>query len=235
MPPHRLLTVLAVSVVGLVLGSAALAHGTARTEDQTLTGTLRTWHGDTLDAPVAVGAGIDPGISPLVPLAGAEPTVHKLAGKRVTAKGRFERGAFAAGGGVQAAGGSVVAATTGAKTVGVILFNFTNNSTTQPWTHATVRGVLFDSANSVDAYYREASWRPAVDLGRRARLVHDPGRQRRLRLHGLGDQGAHRGTERGCQPLAPTSTSSMRSPARRVAAGPGSRTSRLREAGSTAR
>ena len=64
---------------------------------------------------------------------------------------------FAAGGGVQAAGGSTAAATTGAKTVGVILFNFTNN-VSQPWTHATVRGVLFDNANSVDAYYREASW-----------------------------------------------------------------------------
>ena len=157
MPPHRLLTVLAVSVVGLVLGSAALAHGTAQTKDKTLAGTLRTWHGDTLDAPVSLGAGIDPGIASLVPLTAAGPSVQKLAGKRVTAKGQYQRGAFAAGGGVQASGGTTATATTGAKTVGVILFNFTNNAS-QPWTHDTVRGVLFDNTNSVDAYYREASW-----------------------------------------------------------------------------
>ena len=80
MPPHRLLTVLGITLAAFVTTSVALAHTAARGPEQTLTGTLRTWHGDTLDAPVSVGAGIDPGIAPLVSLAGNGPAVQKLAG-----------------------------------------------------------------------------------------------------------------------------------------------------------
>jgi hypothetical protein len=125
---------------------------------ETLEGTLRTWHGDTFTTPVAVGAGIDTTVAGVVPLEAADPGVHALAGKRVRARGqRRADGVFAANGGVQAAGEGLAAAATGTKSVAVLLFNFSNN-TAQPWTPSAVRGVVFDNTNSVDEYYRDASY-----------------------------------------------------------------------------
>jgi len=124
---------------------------------ETIEGTLRTWHGDTFTTPVGVGAGVDTTIAGLVPLEQADASVHALAGKKVRAHGQRRNGVFAATGGVQAAGGPTVAAATGTKSVAVLLFNFPNN-TSQPWTTSSVRGVVFDNANSVDEYFRDASY-----------------------------------------------------------------------------
>lgn len=51
---------------------------------------------------------------------------------------------------------SAVAAVTGPKTVAVLQFNFSND-TSQPWTNAYAQGVVFDNANSVASFYRESS------------------------------------------------------------------------------
>ncbi|MBM2822070.1 MAG: hypothetical protein HW413_816 [Thermoleophilia bacterium] len=125
---------------------------------ETLDGTLRTWHGDTFTTPVGVGAGVDTTVAGVVPLETADASVHALAGKRVRARGQWRaNGVFAANEGVQAAGEVVAAAATGTKSVAVLLFNF-SNSTAQPWTPTAVRGVVFDNTNSVDEYYRDASY-----------------------------------------------------------------------------
>jgi len=123
----------------------------------TIEGTLRTWHGDTFTVPVGVGAGVDTTIAGLVPLAQADSSVLALAGQRVRAQGEHRNGVFAASGGVQPTAGSTLAAATGSKSVAVLLFNFPNN-TSQPWTTSTVRGVVFDNANSVNAYFQDASY-----------------------------------------------------------------------------
>lgn len=134
--------------IGLAVGKPA----------ETLEGTLRTWHGDTFTVPVGVGAGIDTTVAGVVSLETADASVHALAGKKVRAQGqRRANGVFAANGGLQAAGGTTAAAATGTKTVAVLLFNFSND-TSQPWTSSAVRGVVFDNANSVDEYYRDASY-----------------------------------------------------------------------------
>jgi len=145
------LLALALPLVGAPIGLAVAGP------QETLEGTLRTWHGDTFTTPVAVGAGVDTTIAGIVPLQRADASVHALAGKKVRAQGRRQNGVFAATGGVQAAGGDVAAAATGTKSVAVLLFNFPNDMS-QPWTTSSVRGVVFDNANSVDEYFRDASY-----------------------------------------------------------------------------
>ena len=83
--------------------------------------------------------------------------MQALAGRQVRAHGERRNGAFAATGGVQATTQAVAAAVTGPKSVAVLLFNFSNNLA-QPWTPAAVQGVVFDNANSVDEYLRDASY-----------------------------------------------------------------------------
>ena len=146
----------ALLALGLPLLGAPIGLAVAGPQE-TLDGTLRTWHGDTFTTPVGVGAGVDTTIAGIVPLQQADASVHALAGKRVRAQGRRQNGVFAATGGVQPAGGDVVAAATGTKSVAVLLFNFSNN-TSQPWTTSSVRGVVFDNSNSVDEYFRDASY-----------------------------------------------------------------------------
>lgn len=146
--------VLALFALPLVCAPLGLAVGKPA---QTLEGTLRVWHGDTPTKPVGVGAGIDTGIAGLVPLEQADASVQALAGRKVRATGERRGAVFAAGGGVQAAGDATTASVTGTKTVAVVLFNFPND-TRQPWTHDTVRGVVFDNTNSVDEYLRDASY-----------------------------------------------------------------------------
>lgn len=124
---------------------------------ETIEGTLRTWHGDTFGVPVGRGAGIDTTIAGIVELEQPNQAVHALAGHRVRARGERRNGLFAATGGVQAAGDATAAAVTGTKSVAVLLFNFSND-TAQPWTTSAVRGVVFDDANSVDEYMRDASY-----------------------------------------------------------------------------
>ncbi len=125
---------------------------------ETLDGTLLTWHGDTFTTPVGVGAGVDTTVAGLVPLDAADAAVHALAGKRVRARGhRRADGVFVASDGVQASGEGAAVAVTGTKTVAVVLMNFSND-TAQPWTSSTVRGVVFDNTNSVDAFFQDASY-----------------------------------------------------------------------------
>jgi chitodextrinase len=120
-------------------------------------GTLRTWHGDTSTAAVDVGAGVDTTIAGIVPVADADASVQALAGRRVRATADGQGGALIVNGPVEPVGEAVPLAALGTKTVAVLLFNFSNNAS-QPWTPATVRGVVFDNANSVDEYYRDASY-----------------------------------------------------------------------------
>jgi len=82
----------------------------------------------------------------------------KLAGKKVKFWGKFEDGIFVPAGGAKAAQPEgTAAAVTGTKQVAVVMFNFSNN-TSQPWSQSFVRGVVFDNANSVNAYYQDASY-----------------------------------------------------------------------------
>ena len=151
---RRRTLVLVLLAVPLVCAPIGLAVGKP---SETLEGTLRTWHGDTFTTPVGVGAGVDTTVAGVVPLETADASVHALAGKKVRARGERRNGVFAATGGVQAASEGTAAAVTGTKSVAVLLFNFSNN-TAQPWTTSAVRGVVFDNANSVDEYYRDASY-----------------------------------------------------------------------------
>ena len=120
-------------------------------------GTLRTWHGDTATAAVDAGAGVDTTIAGIVPVVDADASVQALAGRRVRATADGQGGALIVNGPVEPVGEAVPLAALGTKTVAVLLFNFSNNAS-QPWTPATVRGVVFDNANSVDEYYRDASY-----------------------------------------------------------------------------
>jgi len=120
-------------------------------------GTLRTWHGDTFTTPVDVGAGVDTTIAGIVPVADADASVLALAGRRVRGTGVDGGGGLTVSGPVEPVGDAMPLAALGTKTVAVLLFNFSNN-TSQPWTPSTVRGVVFDNANSVDEYYRDASY-----------------------------------------------------------------------------
>jgi Gametolysin peptidase M11 len=146
-----LLVLLALPLVGVPFGLAA------GKPQESLDGTLRTWHGDTFSTPVDVGAGIDTTVAGLVALEAPGQAVQALAGRKVRAHGERRNGAFAATGGVQPTSEATAAAVTGSKSVAVLLFNFSNN-TAQPWTTAHVRGVVFDNANSVDEYLRDASY-----------------------------------------------------------------------------
>ncbi len=58
---------------------------------------------------------------------------------------------------MQATTEATAAAVTGTKSVAVLLFNFSND-TAQPWTPASVQGVVFDNADSVDAYLQATSY-----------------------------------------------------------------------------
>ena len=107
--------------------------------------------------PVGVGAGVDTTVAGLVALEAPGQAVQALAGRKVRAHGERRNGVFAATGGVQATTDAAAAAVTGTKSVAVLLFNFSNNLA-QPWTPAAVQGVVFDNANSVDEYLRDASY-----------------------------------------------------------------------------
>ena len=128
----------------LVFNSTALAQHSAT---KSLDGTLRTWHGDTWRNGVAFGAGVDTTIAGIVPVRIGKAEAARLAGRKVAA----------AGGQVSATGGSTVASATGTKKIAVLLFDFTND-TSQPWTAATVRDVVFDGSSSVNVYYQTASY-----------------------------------------------------------------------------
>ena len=154
MSARRRLVVLAMLALPLVSVPFGLAAGKPQ---ETLDGTLRTWHGDTFSTPVGVGAGVDTTVAGLVALEAPGQAVQALAGRKVRAHGERRNGAFAATGGVQATTQAVAAAVTGPKSVAVLLFNFSNNLA-QPWTPAAVQGVVFDNANSVDEYLRDASY-----------------------------------------------------------------------------
>jgi hypothetical protein len=150
---RRRLALLTLLALPLVCAPIALAVALPQ---EVVSGTVRTWHGDTFTTPVGVGAGIDTTVAGLVPLE-SPAAVQTLAGHRVQAVGQRRGGRFAATGGVQVTSAPDPLAATGTRTVAVILFNFSNN-VTQPWTLSHVRGVVFDNSNSVDEYYRDASY-----------------------------------------------------------------------------
>ena len=154
MSARRRLVVLALLALPLVSVPFGLAAGKPQ---ETLDGTLRTWHGDTFSTPVGVGAGVDTTVAGLVALDAPGQAVQALAGRKVRARGERRNGVFAATGGVQATTEATAAAVTGTKSVAVLLFNFSNNLA-QPWTPAAVQGVVFDNTNSVDEYLRDASY-----------------------------------------------------------------------------
>ena len=143
-------------LVALMTVPAALAHEGPHAA--TLEGTLRAWHGDTFTQPVSSGEGIDTIVDGIVALEQTPAGTASLAGKRVRASGVRHGNALAVSGSVEAtATSTAVAAATGVKSVAVLLFNFTGD-TRQPWTTTAVRDVVFDSAGSVNAYYRDASY-----------------------------------------------------------------------------
>jgi hypothetical protein len=150
----RTLSALVALLACLAVAPAALAHpGHGRAD-----GTMLTWHGDTFGPGVGFGQGVETGIAGLVPVEMNAHAAARLAGKRVSVTGE-RRGStlVAAAGGAQQTGASVVAAATGTKKIAVLLFNFLND-TAQPWTQSTVRGVVFDNSDSVNAYYQDASF-----------------------------------------------------------------------------
>ena len=150
----RRLTVLVSLLACLAAAPAAFAHNGPHAPTE---GTMATWHGDTFGPGVVFGQGIDTDTSSLIPVEMDSVEAGRLAGKRVSVRGEKRGGTLvAAAGGVQKTGGSVAAAATGTKRIAVLLVNFTNN-TAQPWTPAAVRGVVFDNASSVAAYYQDAS------------------------------------------------------------------------------
>jgi Gametolysin peptidase M11/Fibronectin type III domain len=150
----RTLTALGALLVALTVVPSALAHGGHSHAD----GTMLTWHGDTFGPGVAFGQGVDTGVAGLQQVEMNHGQAAKLAGKRVSVTGE-RRGSVlvAAAGGATQTGASVVAAATGSRRVAVLLMNFTNDSS-QPWTAATVRSVVFDGSTSVAAYYQDASY-----------------------------------------------------------------------------
>jgi hypothetical protein len=123
-----------------------------------VTGTLRSWHGDTATALIDSGLGVDSASDGLVPLTSAPARAKWLVGRRVDVHGTASGNAIALSGGtLQATSGTSVAAVTGTKTVAVLLFNFSGDQR-QPWTGSTVRSVVFDGSSSVNAYYQDASY-----------------------------------------------------------------------------
>lgn len=155
MSARRHLVALAALALPLLLAPIGLALTSGPSD--TLEGTLEVWHGDTSTQPTALGAGIRTA-SGLVPLKqGASAAVQALAGQNVRAHGKRGSTVFDASGGVQPAGGTTTAAVGGTKSVAVLLFNFANDSR-QPWTTSHVRGVVFDNAGSVNAYYQDVSY-----------------------------------------------------------------------------
>jgi chitodextrinase len=149
-----LLTLLA-GVLFAAAGSSASARSSGALE-----GRFVIRHGDTF------GTGI-PQFEPFLELDdgtkvqldfGAGPKPDVTPGQRVRVDGeRHGNSVTVAAGGVQKQAGPVAAATTGAKTVAVILFNFSDNAS-QPYTPAYANGVAFTNASSVAAYYAESSW-----------------------------------------------------------------------------
>ena len=151
-----LLTLLG-SALFLTVGSSAGARSSSAFEGQFV---LR--HGDNFVT------GRPAAIEPLLALDdgtflqldfGAGPPPSIPAGARVHVDGvRHGNSVAVAAGGAQKVGSSVTAAaTTGAKTVAVILFNFSDN-TSQPYAPSYANGVAFGNSDSVAAYYAENSW-----------------------------------------------------------------------------
>lgn len=84
----------------------------------------------------------------------------KMAGRSISVRGHYEGAKFlvAAGGTQSGAGASGPSGSaTGSRSVAVVLINFADDAST-PYTPAFARGVAFDNANSVAAYYSTSSW-----------------------------------------------------------------------------
>jgi chitodextrinase len=144
-----------ITVLALLFGTRAWAAGS----DVTVAGKLIDAHSDDFDHGKAVHQyrlETDQGSYELQ-FIDKHPELARAS--RVTVHGQRSGNTITvAAGGIKAAQGSTTAvAATGAKRVAVILFTF-SDSTTQPYTPAYAQGVAFTNANSVAAYYDEASW-----------------------------------------------------------------------------
>jgi chitodextrinase len=152
--------ILPVMTLAALTAPAVLAH---EIPSSTIDGTLRTWHGDTASVPVDIGAGVDTTVAGVVQLTEApQESLRPFTGRRVRARGRRSGGILALGGGGSVGAtdsGAAAAAVSGAKTVAVILFKFSDTPATAALvSSATARSVVFDSASSVNRYYQDASY-----------------------------------------------------------------------------
>ncbi len=88
------------------------------------------------------------------------PPDDALAGSRIRVHGAGRAGGrfyVADGGTTQLAKAATTTASTGAKSVAVVLLNFSND-TSEPYTPSFAAGVAFTDTKSVRAYYAETSW-----------------------------------------------------------------------------
>lgn len=161
------LALLAITGVASPAVTGAPAPAAGRSER---TGTLVEAHGDDLKAGVEHGHAwvlrLDDGT--MLDLDRApDHTAHGLVGRKVRVSGQERAGRLDLGqggtlapadGGTTsgATGGTVAALAPGAKSVAVVLLNFTDDQR-QPWTIDQARQVLFDGTTSVNAYYQDAS------------------------------------------------------------------------------
>jgi chitodextrinase len=144
----------AVLGVGLWIGSGALASSGA-----TFQGQLVLRHADDFAAGKATFEHmlkLDDGTMLRLDF-GADGPPKISPGSRVRVRGARDGGRIVVAPRTSQLIASAAAATTGAKKVAVILFNFSDN-TSQPYTAATAAGVAFTNPNSVAAYYAENSW-----------------------------------------------------------------------------
>ena len=137
-----LLVLLALPLLSVPFGLAA------GKPQETLDGTVRTWHGDTFSTPVDVGAGVDTTVAGLVALEAPGQAVQALAGRKVraTASGATARSRDRRRRGDDGGDGR---GRSGTKSVAVLLFNFSNDRHDAALDDDDVRGVVFDNADSV--------------------------------------------------------------------------------------
>jgi hypothetical protein len=158
-----LISVIVAMVAGLIGWSAfTLAAPRTESDQETLEGTLSIRHGDDFAHGREVGhayfiANSD-GETQLS-FTGNAPD-HVLSGQPIRVQGsRRGKEFLVEAGGMKRLGPSSGSRTssTGAKSLAVVLFNFSNNPA-EPYAPSYAAGVAFNNADSVAAYYAETSW-----------------------------------------------------------------------------
>lgn len=162
------LAAMAVVVIGLWVLASTGAQAVPPQSVTEITGKVRHTHGDDFadDREVDQQNTIE---TPSGPVRVVLPDGEELnPGAQARLRGHFDGSTFVVAAGGVAAGGikqhadastsstEATVTATANKTVAVLMLNFSND-TSQPWTASTVRGVVFDNANSVNAYYQDTS------------------------------------------------------------------------------